>query len=369
MNTDFIGIIAYITAVQLSLLGIVLFTRVEKVGLTSSRLLAFFMISNSFLILLYSTEKLLPFGVPPINGFYFLLTPLLFLYTKSLTHPAFLFKKPHLKHFILAGIAFLLYISGIFFSIFSESKVFLSEDNYVKVYFLSSVLLHFQVAIYLFLLFNGIIQYRKSLKEIFSSIEKLKLTWLLIIVMAFTLMWLVDLIHFLLSVNHVLTQNISRNLVIVSLLINFIFANAAVYKGLKHPVNILPFQEPAKSYKSGLTDKECASQAQQLKIFMESKKPYLEPSLTIKDLSDQIGIHPKYLSQIINSQFKRNFYDFINFYRINEAKELISVNKDTPVTILEILYASGFNSKSVFNAAFKNVTGCTPSEFKKRKNG
>ena len=62
---------------------------------------------------------------------------------------------------------------------------------------------------------------------------------------------------------------------------------------------------------------------------------------------------------------KQNFYDFINNYRINFAKNLLNNPADDKMTVLEILYEAGFNSKSAFNVAFKKETGVTPSQFRR----
>ncbi len=83
-------------------------------------------------------------------------------------------------------------------------------------------------------------------------------------------------------------------------------------------------------------------------------------------MAGKIGIHPRYLSQIINESLGQNFFDFINHYRIEEAKRMLTQTLDEHITVLEVLYEVGFNSKSAFNTAFKRHTGVTPTEFKKR---
>jgi YesN/AraC family two-component response regulator len=85
----------------------------------------------------------------------------------------------------------------------------------------------------------------------------------------------------------------------------------------------------------------------------------------LKTLAERLGVHYNYLSQIINEQFKQNFNDFINKYRIEEAKKILKTPSGSEKTILEIAYETGFYSKSVFNTAFKKFTGKTPSEFRK----
>lgn len=96
---------------------------------------------------------------------------------------------------------------------------------------------------------------------------------------------------------------------------------------------------------------------------MESNKIYLNSKLKIKDLSDILDTNPTYLSQAINSQSKRSFFDFINMYRIEYAKKLLS-NKDySKYTIEAIAKESGFNSRSVFYTAFKKFSDSSPSDY------
>lgn len=98
---------------------------------------------------------------------------------------------------------------------------------------------------------------------------------------------------------------------------------------------------------------------------MEKEKIFLQADVTLKTLSGRLGVHYNYLSQIINEQFKQNFNDFINKYRIEEAKRMLIDPSGSERTILEIAYDTGFYSKSVFNTAFKKFTGKTPSQYRK----
>ena len=100
---------------------------------------------------------------------------------------------------------------------------------------------------------------------------------------------------------------------------------------------------------------------------MENEKPYLNPSLTLFDVSSMTGIPPRSLSDVINSSLNKNFYDFINSFRIKEAETLLAESHETKKTILEILYQVGFNTKSSFNQAFKKHSGITPTQFKKQQ--
>jgi len=97
---------------------------------------------------------------------------------------------------------------------------------------------------------------------------------------------------------------------------------------------------------------------------MTEEKPYFEGDLTLQKLADRLSISPHHLSQIINDKIGQNFFDFINSYRIEEAKKLLLDPRGELLTILAISEETGFNSKSSFNNAFKKYTGQTPSQFK-----
>jgi ligand-binding sensor domain-containing protein/AraC-like DNA-binding protein len=123
--------------------------------------------------------------------------------------------------------------------------------------------------------------------------------------------------------------------------------------------------QPAKYQTSALIPERAEIVLSRLVELMEKERPYLDPDLTLPALSHRLKIHPNHLSQIIHERFGRSYNDFVNQYRIEEAKRRMADPGTKDKTVLEILYETGFYSKSVFNTAFKKVTGMTPSEFKK----
>lgn len=94
-------------------------------------------------------------------------------------------------------------------------------------------------------------------------------------------------------------------------------------------------------------------------------KLYLNPSLSLKTLSEKLHLSEGYISQIINKNSNKNFNDYINYLRVNDAKNMLVDSDYNNYTILAIGLESGFNSKSSFYTAFKKFTGETPSEYKK----
>ncbi len=120
---------------------------------------------------------------------------------------------------------------------------------------------------------------------------------------------------------------------------------------------------------SALGDERIAEYAARLDHAMEKDKPYLDPDLTLAKLAAAMEMPAKHLSQVINEHFSLNFNDFVNRYRIEEAKRLLLDPAAREFKLLRIAFESGFNSKSVFNAAFRKHAGASPSDFRRLLGG
>jgi AraC-like DNA-binding protein len=114
-----------------------------------------------------------------------------------------------------------------------------------------------------------------------------------------------------------------------------------------------------------MTDENLQKAIEKLLVFMEKNKPYLNPELTIQELAEKINIPKHHLTYIINTGLHKNFFNFINEYRVEEFKRRAADHENDHLTLLAIAFDCGFNSKSSFHNIFKNITGQTPSEFKK----
>ena len=123
-------------------------------------------------------------------------------------------------------------------------------------------------------------------------------------------------------------------------------------------------EEKLKYSGSTLKDDEASEYAEKLIEYMRLEKPYLNPDLTLTKLASDIDISTHHLSQIINEQFKLNFFEYINQFRVEEVKSKIIDPKFENYSLLGIAFDSGFNSKSSFNRIFKKFTNQTPSQFK-----
>ena len=112
-------------------------------------------------------------------------------------------------------------------------------------------------------------------------------------------------------------------------------------------------------------DSNKSTEFTELMQFMVEHQPYLEPGLTIDKLSKMLNTNRTYLHQTIKENASQGFNEFINEYRISEAKEMLSQEKFNYLSIEGVANSVGFNSKSPFNKAFKQFTGLTPSFFRK----
>jgi AraC-like DNA-binding protein len=211
-------------------------------------------------------------------------------------------------------------------------------------------------------------RYRKRIKQYFSNVERINLSWLNIVLFGYMAIELIGIIkhniHFF--------TGIYIEILGIMLILGFLgLAMVVVYKGLQQPKIFLDMpiiNNKAKYTKSKLADEHKEQYLEKLMKYMESEKPYMDPLINLRKMAERIKISPHYLSQILNECLEQNFFDFINSYRIKECKKMLEDSCQDHKTVLEILYESGFNSKSVFNTYFLKFTGLTPTQYRKLHN-
>ncbi len=118
--------------------------------------------------------------------------------------------------------------------------------------------------------------------------------------------------------------------------------------------------------RSGLTNERAAQISEKLDAFMTTERPYLSADLTIANLAKQMAVPRHHLTEVINTRHHKSFYQFVNEYRIEAVKQAMHSPENGDQTLLDLAYAHGFNSKSPFNAAFKQLTGMTPSQYRRQ---
>jgi AraC-like DNA-binding protein len=104
---------------------------------------------------------------------------------------------------------------------------------------------------------------------------------------------------------------------------------------------------------------------ERIKSVMTSKGLHLNNELTVQHIADEMGVTTTVISNYLNKELGINFFNYVNGFRIEEAKSRLSNPNHSTDTLLCIAFDSGFNSKSSFNSLFKKETGMTPSEYRR----
>jgi YesN/AraC family two-component response regulator len=121
---------------------------------------------------------------------------------------------------------------------------------------------------------------------------------------------------------------------------------------------------PERKYKKSLLDQAGLKKYKhELEQLMADEKPYLDPDLTLRSLSEMLDLPPNYLSQLLNEGFDKNFSEYVNSYRLEAFKKKVKDPTNTHLTLLGLAYESGFNSKTVFNSFFKKMMDKTPKAY------
>jgi len=126
-------------------------------------------------------------------------------------------------------------------------------------------------------------------------------------------------------------------------------------------------KQPEKYEKTRLKEDDIPMLRKKLLDYLEMEKPYLNKNLTIGELSETIEVPTYQLSQLINDQLGKSFFEFINSYRVEEVKQRFFDPSYSNLTLLGIAMECGFNSKASFNRIFKQLTNQTPTEYIKAK--
>lgn len=129
---------------------------------------------------------------------------------------------------------------------------------------------------------------------------------------------------------------------------------------------MLVFNTRKKYANSPLTEEDSEKILLKIKQQISEKKYFLRGDLKISELSEFTQIPSYQISQVINEKLNKNFFDFINEYRVEEIKRRMRDEEFNNFTLLAIALDSGFNSKAAFNKAFKKSTGITPSAYKEK---
>jgi AraC-like DNA-binding protein len=303
------------------------------------------------------------FGKPLLSSSFLLINPAFFLYVKSLILRDFRLKWSQLLH--LAPFIVFETIAYIIYKPFSLETFFQSGYSYWYSYLFSLVTLVSWVY------YNSscsalIYRHRRNLLNEFSNIESSKkISWLYFIVIFYNLYCLAVVITSILT---------------LFLGLNFLLPHTFNYSALLMLVFILAFYGLHQKSISLYTEKEVHDShlSQSLNIpesrrvtiqadlvsYFKKEKPFLNPELSMTMLADYLKVPKHHLTEVMNANMGMNFFQYVNKYRVEAVKEMLADPKNH-FSVEAVGYECGFSSKSSFFTVFKNLTGKTPSEYKK----
>lgn len=314
-----------------------------------------------------------PFFISISVPFIMLHGPALWFYIKSITARRFVFKIKYLLHFIPFMLVLLMMSAGLYILPAEQrieielSEAFKEEISFPIV--MGLILVSTQA--YFFWGLNLISNYRKRIKNYFSDISEMDLNWLKIVLISsvifyggISLFYFADYIFGFVSYHVLQTTGYAYMALMVLVLAYFGNKQGNIFQSQ----GILPHPEEVKEQPISMPEEAADADSRftrELLQCMETSKPYQNPELSLASLAKELGVSPDYLSGILNGKLNRNFFDFVNHYRIEEFKRLCRETQNQNITIMGLAWDAGFNSKATFNRVFKKATGMTPGEFQK----
>ncbi len=344
----------------------------RRANLVMGTLIILFAVSIShFAFLKTNVYEIYPHLYKTAQPLLFLFGPLFLLYVRIHTERNFRFHASFLLHFI-PFVLFIIYLLPVYTMPASEKIGYIrSASDSVTVFdYLIMPLQVIHIFIYMWIVDRKIDRNTARLKESFSSIERINLAWLKRSTVGFVGVFVVIAVLIVLKISgfDYFVSQFGQDLIaiIVAVVIYYIG-----YKGLRQPEIFIGENDPdqVKKYEKSTLQRDAALiYKNKLLEYMREEKPFSDAQLTIKELAQKTRIPAYHLSQVINEQFGKNFFDFINSYRIEEAKMQLSDPKNDYLSIQAIAFEVGFNSKSAFNNAFNKFAGITPSQFRTNRN-
>jgi AraC-like DNA-binding protein len=244
-----------------------------------------------------------------------------------------------------------------------------------------------QQFVYYFMARKALNSYQRGIYQIYSETSHIDLHWVRFLINGYIVLISSFLVIFPLMLRF---PEYFNSLLLINMAIATPYIYMAAYKGftqhtiwqIKPQTNKHAVQEEIhiaeeietethsskqKMEKAGINDERIAELTRRIIALMEQDKLYQETELTLQQLAAKLDIPAYQVSVVLNEGMKKNFYDVINGYRVQEAKRLLLDSKNKNFTILSVGFEAGFNSKTTFNTVFKKFTGLTPTEYREKQ--
>jgi len=307
-------------------------------------------------------ETLLPYFLATAQ---LLKGPMLFFYVISLTEDAFKFTRRHLLHLAPIVISLLWLLV---FQLDSSDLRFRTIGQTETERQIANSLWHFikiMPFFYALAAVNRVRLYRIGLHNQYSNFSPTEPTWLNMLSLGFLFTWSFSiLVHIVANTVALGAPQVSDLFGITENYIIFILINALFINSVVHTHKLLTTKPEVTKDK---TDEKLTDSAiQKVQLGMEVQKLFLKQNLNIDEFSKRINLPVKEVSAVINKHYGTNFFEFMNSYRVEEAKRLLGDAQHTDMTVMDVLLHAGFNSKSAFHRFFNRLVGMSPTEYRKQ---
>ncbi|GGD51618.1 hypothetical protein GCM10011357_04430 [Lacimicrobium alkaliphilum] len=203
-------------------------------------------------------------------------------------------------------------------------------------------------------------QHRRQLMDKFSAIEHRSMDWLRVVLILWGLVWFIYTVNYAATFLGVNWFVLDAFLPVFELSVLLSFTYLALNQSTLSSTEKDNSKETQK--RRALLPKDTMRQiAAQLTVAMSEKTLFKDEDLSLNRLATEISVSENYISETLSQELNTNFFQFVNSFRINEAKKLLT---DTNLPVTTIVYEVGYKSKSTFNAAFKKIEGVTPSAYR-----
>lgn len=301
-----------------------------------------------------------------------LIAPLLFVYFRSLTDEHFEFNREHAVH-LVPGLMYIGYSLAMAVNdiVLDNSFQFYGDGKDRDFDFWHQAAGFISLATYAVLSLQLYRNYVGTIKDTLSYADEVMLRWARTFVISFMILLMLRLIFFITNPEW---DNFGKKFwyyasfggVMYYLSLNGL-AHAIRLESSMRPQRIEEHQQsPLEPKMQDTPDAESRIIKEKISAVLHDKQSYRNPKLTVADLAKDVGVQGKRLSQTINYEFKMNFNDLINLYRINDVKARIDRGDLKNRTILGLAEEAGFNSKTTFNRVFKKIMNLSPKEYASR---
>ncbi|GGA65142.1 transcriptional regulator [Neiella marina] len=298
---------------------------------------------------------------------------LLFLFAKTLLYRDFKVGRAQLIH-ALPVIGYLIYMVTVYYSHSSATKHSMINDFSLTIswhYVTTDLLIKLGRVAYAVGCLLLIARYREQQKETKADLTAVNLTWLHTLVVGFvvvfagdSLLAAVKIINLFEPIEISVLSDIGVSIYHLTFILLLALLTYTIARGPWVEQIQLPEAGEASSNQADFSSDK-GGEVERIEHYMRSEQPYLDSEITIDSLATALAISPKVLSVTLNHHFQMNFYEFINHYRIEDAKRTLVEQPNKAIT--DIFYDVGFNSKSVFYSFFRKSEGMTPSAYRKKQ--